>query len=97
MNLQGADKYIGRILNDRGAEYYKDMIDEYGFIPEQCSDTSGVEISFDKEYRVIEIKGFKINKRAGFGRLSADKLPKVAMDHLDVFITFITDKAKEII
>lgn len=87
--LSGAEKYIGKKLNKTGLLCHKDTIDGYGFIEEHCSDTTGVKITFDKRgYRIKDIDGIKYTC-AGYD--IADKLTKSALEHLDSFISYITD------
>lgn len=91
--LAGAEKYIGRKLNKQGEEYYLDMIRDYGFVSEQCSDKYAVIINFDKKKHVItDIQGVKYGKH---GHDNADEIPKTAMRQMDTFITFCTDEKKD--
>lgn len=88
--IQGTEKYKGMKLNKLGLEDYKDIIDGYGFIEEHCSDSSGVKISFDRRgYRIKDIQGIKYTSA---GYQFTDKLPKIALKHLDDFITYITEE-----
>ena len=91
--FEDAKKYIGRVLNEQGVEFYKDMVDEYGFIPEQCSETSGIIIYFDKDnYCITDIVA---RKYSGGKKSIVDKLPKTGMRHMEVFIRYITDEPSE--
>ena len=87
--ITGAEKYIGKKLNKTGLSCHKDIIDSYGFIEEHCSDTTGVKITFDKKgYRIKDIDGIKYTAT---GYMPATKLTKSALEHLDSFISYITD------
>ena len=90
--ITGAEKYLGRKLNKQGEEYYLDMITDYGFVAEQCSEKYGAIIHFDQlTHEITDIQGVKYVKR---GHENADEIPKTAMRQLDTFITFCTDKKK---
>lgn len=81
--LNGAEKYIGRKLNKQGEEYYLDMISDYGFISEQCSDKYGAIIHFDQQkHTITDIQGVKYGKH---GHDNADEIPKTAMRQLERF------------
>lgn len=87
--IQGTEQYIGRKLNKNGLSCHKDTIDSYGFIEEHCSDSTGVKITFDKRgYRIKAIEGIKYTAS---GYNMTDKLPKIALAHLESFIDYITD------
>ena len=86
------DQYNGRKLNSTGRADFKDMIDSYGHISEQCSERHGVMIFFNRRnYSIKEIRPIRYTSS---GCEYTDSLPEEAMEHLSAFIKYITVDAK---
>jgi hypothetical protein len=88
--FEGAEKYIGRKLTKKGEELFRGMINDYGYIAEQCSNKYGVLIYFNRRNKTIsDIQPVKYTSSSYD---ITDKLTKSAMEYLDTFIQYCTNE-----